>query len=377
MPTPLPPAARTPARQRVPGRRAVLGLLLAAAGAPVLAGCGVRWVSGDEPTPSPTPGPDDVARAAAAADARALLALALPLAPAGGTAAPAAVQRSATAVVDACTAHLRALGGRAAAASVSPPTGTGEADALVGALAAAATGALAAVPGDVGGGMARLLCAVGASRSLLVDVVAAAAGTATPPVDLPALPAAVPPSAGAPRGAAADGDASAQGAAGSTAQDTAATEALQEVLAGEHAAVWCFGLIAARLDGEPRERAVAAIAAHRDARDDVTALLRARGAEPVGAQAAYDAAAPTPQAATLLAASVEERLAAVHADLAAASRTDRALAAAGVLRSARAARGWGGTTTNFPGLPGVGEDGSPLPAAAEPPASPTAPAASA
>ncbi|MCI2240259.1 ferritin-like domain-containing protein [Paenibacillus sp. TRM 82003] len=381
MPVPPTPAAHTTGGHRQPGRRAVLGLLAPLAGAAALTGCGVRWVSGTEPTPAPSRGPDDVAREVAAADARALLTLALPLTTAGAAPGPAAVQQSATAVVDACTAHLRALGADTAPGTATPAAGAAAGvDALAGELAAAAGRALDAVPGDVGGGMARLLCAVGASRALLLDGVTTAAGTATPAVDLPAVPAPAPPPAttrGAVPSTAGGTDGEDTDGEDTDGEDTRAVAALQAVLAGEHAAVWCFGLVAARLEGGPRDRALAALAAHRVARDDVTALLRARGAQPVGAHASYDAAAPAPEAAILLAASVEERLAAVHADLAAASRADRALAAVGVVRSARAARGWGGTTTNLPGLPGVGEDGLPLPLAAPPTTADAAPAAGA
>ncbi|WP_432501297.1 DUF4439 domain-containing protein [Kineococcus arenarius] len=345
MPAPTRPAQRAPAAaRRAPDRRTVLAALAALAGAPLAAGCGVRWVSGTEPTPTAQPGPDDEARERAVDDARGLLARALTLGPAGAGAtpatAPAAVQRVAASVVDACTAHLRALGADPVAPASAQPGASGDASALAQELAAAAGRALDALPG-VGGGMARLLCSVAASRALLADATATAAGAPPPPVPLAPAPAPA---------ATASGAADAEGVA-----------ALQAVLAGEHAAVWCYGLVAGRLADELRARALDAAGAHRAVRDDLTSTLRARGAEPVGARAAYDAAAPTAEAARLLAASVEERLTAVYADLAAASRADRDLAAAGVLRAAGAARGWGGTTVNLPGLPATGEDGLPLP----------------
>ncbi|WP_432485086.1 DUF4439 domain-containing protein [Kineococcus esterisolvens] len=349
MPTSPSPAARRPAAgRRKPGRRTVLTAFTALVVTPAAAGCGVRWVSGPETTPAAQRGPDDEAREEALADARRLLALALPLSPPEPVSprAPVPTQQAVAAVVDACTAHVRALGGDTAVPASTPAAD--EPAALVQELAAAAGRALAAVPA-VSGGMARLLCSVAASRVLLHE--AAAAGTGTEPPDVPTpepSPSATPaPAATAP----------------STPPGTGAVAALQSVLAGEHAAVWAYGLVAGRLGGAGRDAALAAAAAHREARDALAATLRARGAQPVGAEAAYDAAAPTPEAAVLLAVAVEERLAAVHADLAAASRDDRLLAAAGVVRAARAARNWGGTTTNLPGLPEVGEDGLPLPAA--------------
>ncbi|WP_432491712.1 DUF4439 domain-containing protein [Kineococcus auxinigenes] len=342
------PAQRAPAAdRRAPDRRTALAALAALAGTPLVAGCGVRWVSGAEPTPTAQRGPDDEARERAVDDAHRLLAQALALAPAGAGAtapatAPAAVQQVAVSVADACTAHLRALGADPVVPASAQQSAPGDASALAQELAAAAARALDALDG-VGGGMARLLCSVAASRVLLADATATAAGASPPRV--PVVPA----------------PSSAPAAPSSPSPDAGGVAALQAVLAGEHAAVWCYGLVAGRLVDEPRARALAAAVAHRAVRDDLTGTLRARGAEPVGAQAAYDAAAPTAEAARLLAASVEERLTAVYADLAAASRADRALAAAGVLRTAGAARGWGGTTVNLPGLPATGEDGLPLP----------------
>src|SRR4051812_34313868 len=71
---------------------------------------------------------------------------------------------------------------------------------------------------------------------------------------------------------------------------TAATEtaALQEALAAEHTAVWGYGVVGAALGPAGRAGAAAAENAHRDARDQVTALLEQRKADPVPPKAAYE-----------------------------------------------------------------------------------------
>ena len=56
--------------------------------------------------------------------------------------------------------------------------------------------------------------------------------------------------------------------------------ALREALAAEHAAIWGYGVVGAALGPDaPRQPAAAAEAAHRDVRDQVTALLAGRKAD--------------------------------------------------------------------------------------------------
>lgn len=64
-------------------------------------------------------------------------------------------------------------------------------------------------------------------------------------------------------------------------------DALQGLLAVEHAATWGWEVAGAELDGAGRALAREAVAAHRARRDRLQALLRDRGAEPVPASAAY------------------------------------------------------------------------------------------
>lgn len=65
------------------------------------------------------------------------------------------------------------------------------------------------------------------------------------------------------------------------------TAALREALAAEHAAVWGYGVVGAALAEEARAPATAAETIHRDVRDQLTALLGDRGADPVPAEGAY------------------------------------------------------------------------------------------
>ncbi|NAZ83519.1 DUF4439 domain-containing protein [Kineococcus sp. R8] len=146
--------------------------------------------------------------------------------------------------------------------------------------------------------------------------------------------------------------------------------ALQRALAGEHEAVYAYGLLAARAALPRRPEALGDLDAHRIARDRLEEVVRALGAEPVAAAAGYAATAPTPEAAALLAATVEDRLSAVYEDVVGAGPARRELGAAGVLRAARAAVRWGGPVRSFPGLPALADDGGPAPA----PAATTAPA---
>src|SRR4051812_42118605 len=63
--------------------------------------------------------------------------------------------------------------------------------------------------------------------------------------------------------------------------------ALGGALAAEHAAVWGYGVVGAALGGDARQQATYAESAHRDARDQVSALLAERKADVVDAKGAY------------------------------------------------------------------------------------------
>jgi hypothetical protein len=137
--------------------------------------------------------------------------------------------------------------------------------------------------------------------------------------------------------------------------------ALNEALAAEHAAVWGYGVVGAALGAGAASAAAAAETAHRDLRDQVTALLVERKAEAVGAQGGY--ALPFPVLsevdAAALAVVLEEGTAAAWVRVLDQSveRSTRelaveALSAAEVRAVAwRSAAGQTPVTRAFPGLP--------------------------
>jgi hypothetical protein len=132
-------------------------------------------------------------------------------------------------------------------------------------------------------------------------------------------------------------------------------EALQSVLAGEHAAVYAYGVVGAQLAAASDVRAARqAFALHQARRDHVAALISQAGGTPVGTLAGYDLGGPvtTHDAARALAARVEASTTGPYADLVAASSGALRNAAAGWLvdASVRAVH-WGGLPVPFPGLP--------------------------
>lgn len=130
--------------------------------------------------------------------------------------------------------------------------------------------------------------------------------------------------------------------------------ALQQALAGVHAAVWGYGVLGPRL-GADEAQGRATYAVHRKLRDQVAALIRDRSSVPVAAQAAY--ALPfevsDEKAAKRLAVHLEDGCAAVFADLVAAADLPAVkVFAARVLHECAERRlAWGGTPVAFPGLP--------------------------
>lgn len=130
-------------------------------------------------------------------------------------------------------------------------------------------------------------------------------------------------------------------------------DALQEVLAAEHAVVYGYGVAGAHLSGRERRRAGRDRDAHRERRDGLPGLVEARGATPEAAAATY--ALPSPvrsaQDARVLATLLEERLGAVWADAVLGLTGDlRALAVDGLRDAAVRAAVWRGGSVPFPGL---------------------------
>lgn len=130
--------------------------------------------------------------------------------------------------------------------------------------------------------------------------------------------------------------------------------ALQAALAAEHAAVYGFGIVGARLPGPRQASARAGFDIHRVRRDRLTELISTDGEEPVAAAPAYDLPFPVVDAASAvrLAAYLEAHVAAVYADLVTVSNGDmRGFASDALADAATRAVFWRGTSVAFPGLP--------------------------
>ncbi|HEX5568649.1 MAG TPA: ferritin-like domain-containing protein [Streptomyces sp.] len=135
--------------------------------------------------------------------------------------------------------------------------------------------------------------------------------------------------------------------------DGTALPAVQAALAAEHAAVYGYGVVGGRIAEDRRAEVREAYDAHRARRDALRRVVRELGGVPEPSAAAYGLPFEVPDsaAALRLAAELEERVAAVYADLVRASEGGRRRDAAGALREAavRAVR-WRGTGVPFPGL---------------------------
>ena len=134
----------------------------------------------------------------------------------------------------------------------------------------------------------------------------------------------------------------------------AATGALQAALAAEHAAVYGYGVVGANLTGGRQTTAMTDWLAHQVARDTIEGMLRARGAQPVAAAAAYQLpiSVRTPGQAAALAVIIEDRIAAAYLGLVGlSSESLRQLGARQVRTAALRAAAWRGSTVAFPGLP--------------------------
>ncbi|MEU1372712.1 ferritin-like domain-containing protein [Streptomyces triculaminicus] len=135
--------------------------------------------------------------------------------------------------------------------------------------------------------------------------------------------------------------------------DRAAVPAAQAALAAEHAAVYGYGVVGGRVEEEHTAQAREAYDIHRARRDVMSRAVRALGAEPEAAAAAYALPFPVTDGASAvrLAAELESRLAAVYADLIRASTGSlRGEAAAGLREAAVRAARWRGGSVAFPGL---------------------------
>lgn len=135
-------------------------------------------------------------------------------------------------------------------------------------------------------------------------------------------------------------------------------EALQTTLAGEHAAVYVYGVLGGRVSatGAPALSSAlrAAYEIHRLRRDQVTAMLRAKGEEPVAAAVSYDLPndADTDAGSREAAAIVEERCAEVYAAMVAStSRANRQWAIDALADASVRGLGFGRDPEAWPGAP--------------------------
>ena len=139
----------------------------------------------------------------------------------------------------------------------------------------------------------------------------------------------------------------------------AAVAALQAALAAENSAVYGYGVAGAHLAGARRADAVRNWVAHQNARDALTAMLAARGAQPVAAAAAYELPfdVHSATAAVALATLLEDRLSAAYLGLVGLTRSSRTVARAtaaaepctpnGNSYAAAAATGWAPRATSI------------------------------
>ena len=100
-----------------------------------------------------------------------------------------------------------------------------------------------------------------------------------------------------------------------------APTAMTELLSDEHAAVYAYGVLGARLGSTDRRVALGAFDAHRAARDALRSRLLALKQPAPGPEESYDLEVAGPSAALALAVRVEEQLAVRWRDLVALSAT--------------------------------------------------------
>ena len=129
--------------------------------------------------------------------------------------------------------------------------------------------------------------------------------------------------------------------------------ALQATLAAENAAVYGYGVAGAHLTGSSLAQAEQDWTAHNQARDTLTAMISARGAAPVAAQAYYQMPFRVHDAASAvrLAAYLEDGVTRAYLGLVAVSDQQlRRFGAMAMQDAAQRAASWRGSTQAFPGL---------------------------
>jgi hypothetical protein len=132
--------------------------------------------------------------------------------------------------------------------------------------------------------------------------------------------------------------------------------ALQQTLAGEHAAVYVYGVLGGRVSSSTHPslatRIRSAYVTHRGRRDQLTAMVRAAGAQPVAADVSYRLPnqARTPDDLEAAARVTERRCAAVYATtVASTSRSERRWAIDALTDSSVRLLSFGGSPDPWPG----------------------------
>lgn len=133
--------------------------------------------------------------------------------------------------------------------------------------------------------------------------------------------------------------------------------ALQQTLAGEHAAVYVYGVLGGRVStsAEPglATRLRSAYTTHRGRRDQLTAMVRASGAEPVAAEVSYELPNPsrTPRQVGAAALVVEQRCAVMYAEaVGSTARASRRWAVTALTDTAVRLLSFGASPEPFPGV---------------------------
>ena len=135
-------------------------------------------------------------------------------------------------------------------------------------------------------------------------------------------------------------------------------EALQATLAGEHAAVYVFGVLGARTSRsrEPGlwEDVREAYTTHRARRDQLVAIIRQAADEPVAAEVSYEVPTPARSAVQVAAAAlaIEQRCCARYADMVmSTAQAQRQWAIDALADAAVRQLRFGGEPEAFPGVP--------------------------
>ncbi|WP_053650714.1 ferritin-like domain-containing protein, partial [Streptomyces sp. XY431] len=239
----------------------------------------------------------------------------------------------------------------------TPSTGTGTPGATASGTTPGATASTAAAAAPTTAALASLerqtaqarLADLGAASPPLARLLASVSAAGV--LHAVALGDAAPAAAAAPAPSASASPSASTSASASPSAGGAAAP-FQDALGAEHAAVYGYGVVGARLsDDGQRTAARTALAAHQARRDAWQRLLAGGGATPDPAAAGYRLPFPVTDAASAgrLAAHLETRLATVYADLVAAVPTpQRPLAADALRESALRAHQWGAAPTAFP-----------------------------